>query len=65
MGPTMPNPSVAVKAEADDEREGKADLSCRAGLADGEPLAEVVQADPDRDQKRQLMSCGKTVDPRP
>ncbi len=52
-----------MEAEADDERERKADLARRAGLADREPLAEVVQADADGDEKGQLPAGGEPLDP--
>jgi len=42
-----------VQAEADDQDEREAELVARRRLPDREPLGEVVQADPGRDEERE------------
>ncbi len=49
----MPKPSVVVQRESDDQHHRQADLTGGGGVADREPLGEVVQPDPDRDHQRE------------
>ena len=50
----MPKPSVALwRPKPTIRTSGEADLAGGAGLADREPLGEVVQADAGRDQQRE------------
>ena len=44
--------------EADDEEGAERELADRVGGADREALAEVVQADPDRDHQREADAAG-------
>ncbi len=47
-----------MQREADDEEGAERERSRRVGGADRQSLAEVVQADPDRDEQRELERAG-------
>ena len=65
IGPTIPKPSVALwSPKPMIERERETDLAGRRRLPDGEPLAEVVQPDPRRDQQREPPRGRQRLEPR-
>ena len=58
-GATMASPSVVLcSVKPSDQQRAERDLAEREGGADGQPLAEVVQADADGDEQRHDAHAG-------